>query len=225
MQLDACKHAAAQKALTEVSNHTVVGLGTGSTVVFFIQGLIEKVHQGLDIRVIASSEHSAKLAKDGGLIFADTQLLSTIDLTVDGADEIDFKKRMIKGGGGALVREKILAQASKKVVIIVDETKVVTQLGAYKLPIEILPFAHHLTLTHLEHLGFKGLLRKKQDDSFFLTDNGNYIFDIFYQNKIDSPEEDHLLLKTIPGVVETGLFFNLAHKVYIGYRDGHVETR
>lgn len=225
MQLDLCKKIAAQKALTEVGNHTVVGLGTGSTVFYFIQGLIEKVHQGLDIRVIASSEHSAKLAKDGGLAFADIQLLSSIDLTVDGADEIDVQKRMIKGGGGALVREKILAQASKKVVIIVDETKVVIQLGAHKLPIEILPFAHHLTIAHLNRFGFNGQLRKKQDGSFFLSDNGNYIFDIVYPNKINSPEKDHLLLKTIPGVVETGLFFNLAHKVYIGYQDGHVETR
>lgn len=223
MKLDTCKQLAAHQAMAHVSNHMLIGLGTGSTVYFFIQELIQKVQKGLDVRVVASSERSTQQAKAGGLLFADIQKIESIDLTVDGADAIDNAKMMIKGGGGALFREKILAAASKKVVIIVDETKVVKNFVDQKLPVEILPFGAALTLAHIRQLGFQGSIRLSASGSPFLTDNGNYIFDVILSHH--NPEKDHSLLKNIPGVCETGFFFNLAHEVYIGYQDGHVETR
>ncbi len=223
MKLDACKKLAAKQAMNHIADHMLVGLGTGSTVYFFIEELIEKAQQGLNVRVVASSEKSTKQAKDGGLLFADMQSIEHIDITVDGADALDDSKRMIKGGGGALLREKILAAASKHVVIIIDETKIVSSFSQQKLPIEILPYGVSITLNHIRTLGFNGILRVKENGSCFITDNGNYIFDINYSSNF--PEKDHALLKNIPGVVETGLFFNLAHKVYIGYQDGHIETR
>lgn len=223
MKLETCKKLAAHEAIKHVKNHMLIGLGTGSTVYYFIEQLIEKVKNGLDVRVVSSSEKSTKLAKEGGLIFANINEIESIDLTVDGADALDGQKRMIKGGGGALLREKILAAASKKVVIIIDETKLVDNFANQKLPIEILPFGTPLTVAHIKQLGFHGQLRLNESGSYFITDNGNHIFDITY--KYNSVEKANALLKTIPGVVETGFFFNLAHTVYIGYQDGHVEIR
>lgn len=225
MNLESCKKSAALEAIKHVKDHMLVGLGTGSTVYYFIEALIKKVQAGLKIHVVSSSEKSTELALKGGLHFANIQAIDHIDLTVDGADAIDAQKRMIKGGGGALLREKILAAASKHVVIIVDETKVVKDFSHQKLPVEILPFGVMATLAHIHRAGFQGSVRKLPTSTPFVTDNGNFIFDIMYTEKAHGPEKDNTLLKQIPGVVETGLFFNLAHNVYIGHQDGHVTLR
>lgn len=225
MSLENSKKLAAEQAATYVKDHMLIGIGTGSTVFYFIEHLIKRCKAGLKIKAVSSSDRSTKQAKEGGIDFADINAITSIDLTVDGADEIDSKKRMIKGGGGALLREKILASSSKDMIVIVDETKVVKQLGKQKLPVEILPFGVQSTISKMNHLGFMGKLRQKEDGSLYKTDNGNFIYDIFYPTLITNPEEDHLSLIAIPGVIETGFFFNLAKKLIIGYTDGHIEER
>lgn len=225
MTLEIGKKIAAEHAASYVKDDMLIGIGTGSTVFYFIEHLIKRCQEGLKIKAVSSSERSTKQAKAGGINFADINQITSIDLTIDGADEIDSKKRMIKGGGGALLREKILASSSKQMIVIVDETKVVKQLGRQKLPIEIIPFGIQSTITKIEKLRFKGRLRQTEDGSFYKTDNGNFIYDIFYKTLIEHPEEDHLKLIDLPGVVETGFFFNLAKKVIIGYEDGHIEER
>ena len=148
-----------------------------------------------------------------------------IDITVDGADEIDPKKWMIKGGGGAHVREKILASSSGEMVVIVDETKLVRSLGRAKLPVEIIFYGSSATQKRIEQLGFEGKWRMNEDGTLFVTENSNLLFDIFFPSPPPSPEEEHMKLIQLPGVVDTGFFFGLAGRVVIGYADGAVEVR
>lgn len=200
-----------------------VGLGTGSTAFFFIERLVQRCREeGLRIEAAASSAQSTVLALQGNIPLIEAHTLTHLDLTVDGADEIDSHKRMIKGGGGALVREKIIANISQEVIIIVDETKYVEQLGQRELPVEILPFAYLATLHRIERLGYHGNLRMRHDGSLFITDNGNYIVDIHFHSLRDHPEEDHEALIHLPGVIDTGFFFQLAHRVIVGYTDGNI---
>ena len=152
----------------------------------------------------------------------DINELSHLDITVDGADEIDSEKRMIKGGGGALLREKILASMSREMIVVVDESKLSPHLGHKKLPVEIIPFAHMVTFRKIEKLGNPAVFRKAKDGSVYLTDNGNYIVDITFHSPLTDPETVDLALREIPGVVETGFFFNLAGRVIIGFSDGQV---
>ncbi len=130
---------------------------------------------------------------------------------------------MIKGGGGALLREKIVASMSKEMVVIVDETKVVPLLGHRKLPVEVVCFAHLVTLHLIQKLGFSASFRKKdKKDEYYVTDNGNYIIDVQFSSPLENPEKEHSLIKEIPGVVETGFFFHLAGRVIIAFADGQV---
>jgi ribose 5-phosphate isomerase A len=214
------KKAAAKKAVSFIENKMIVGLGTGSTAAYFIQYLIEKK---LNIQVVASSQKSATLAKKGGLSLLDINEAPRIDLTVDGADEIDSKKRMIKGGGGAHVREKILACASGEMIVIIDETKVVSLLGKAKLPVEILRYGASITEKKIEALGMKGKWRLQEDGSLFITENGNFLFDIHFEKLLSHPEKEHLALLQIPGVVDTGFFLGMAGRVIVGHSDGRVE--
>ncbi len=218
------KKSAGEKAAQYVKENMLVGLGTGSTVFYFIEKLIERCKQGLNIQAISSSIQSLELASKGGIPFAKPDEVMFIDLTIDGADEVDSKKRMIKGGGGALLREKILANSSRSMIVIVDETKVVENLGRQKLPVEILPFAPVCTIDKINKLGFRGQLRLKEGKKLFLTDNGNLIYDIFFKTVRENPESDHEKLIHIPGVLETGFFCNLAKKVIVGHLDGSTSS-
>lgn len=217
------KEAAAKAAVDLVQNGIILGLGTGTTTEFFIKHLIERCHQGLNIRIVATSKHTLELAIAGGLKPINMDELKTIDLTIDGADEVDAQKRMIKGGGGALLREKIVASLSRKMVVIVDEKKVVKQLGKHPLPVEIVPFAHKAIQRKLESLGYYGKFRLQKNGELFVTDNSNYILDIHFEKFCAGPEETDKKIKSIPGVVETGLFLNLASSVIVGYEDGKVK--
>jgi ribose 5-phosphate isomerase A len=221
---EAIKKAVGHRAAELIQNGMLVGLGTGSTSIYFIEKLIERCHHGLKIHAIASSEKSHDLAKKGGIPLLDVNAVTHLDITVDGADEIDPQKRMIKGGGGALVREKIVASMSKELVIIVDESKLSEKLGKRPLPVEIIPFGIASTLRHLEKLGYQGKWRKKQDGAFFVTDNGNYIFDIHFNKPIANPEQEQDNLIQIPGVVDTGFFLNLAGRVIVGFSDGQITS-
>lgn len=217
------KQAAGYAAAALIQDGMLVGLGTGSTAAFFIDSLIMRVKEGLKISAVATSDRSEKQAKAGGIPLVDINNITELDITVDGADEIDHQKRMIKGGGGALLREKIVASMSREMIVIIDEKKLVDNLGAFPLPVEVVSFAHQVTLHKIQKLGFAGSFRLK-DGSLYKTDNGNYIIDIAFQDRrCANPEKDDAIIRTIPGVVETGFFFNLAGRVIVGYQDGSVK--
>jgi ribose 5-phosphate isomerase A len=226
MSLDSVKKAVGKAAAGLIQSGMVVGLGSGSTAHFFIQELILRQQQeGLTIRAVASSNESYQLAQKGGIPLLDINQISSIDITVDGADEIDTVKRLIKGGGGALVREKIVASMSRELVVIVDETKLVSKLGKRMLPVEIIPFGIEATRHHLEKLGYAGHWRKTKEGSLYLTDNGNFILDIQFHTLREEPENDHEMIRRIPGVVDTGFFFHLAGRVIVGFSDGQVAIK
>ncbi|MCK4934989.1 MAG: ribose-5-phosphate isomerase RpiA [Simkaniaceae bacterium] len=225
MTVDEIKKNIGIAAANSIEDGMVVGLGTGSTVFYFIERLITRCRNGLNIRVVSSSEKSSLQAIHGNIQTLDINTISSIDITVDGADEIDPKKRLIKGAGGALLREKILASASKEMLVIADESKLVKQLGSCKLPVEIIPFATLSILKKINDLGYHGAIRMNQDGSKYTTDNGNLIYDIKFKELLNSPEAVHENLIHIAGVVETGFFFDLADRVMIGYENGQIEIR
>ena len=214
------KKAAGQKATELIKDGMVIGLGTGTTAYWFIESLIPLCKKKLKIHAVATSSASLEQARQGGIPIVDIDTITTIDLTVDGADEIDPQKRMIKGGGGALLREKIIASMSKEMIVIVDETKLVPKLGKCKLPVEITPFGHPSTIHRLKNLGFSGKIREKEG-TLYMTENGNYIYDIYLNPEKTHPSEDHQRIIQVPGVVETGFFLNLAGRVIVGFLDGH----
>ena len=206
-----------------IESGTKVGIGTGSTVFFFIERLIERVKDGLDIHAAYTSLKSKQLAEDGGITSIPEDEVIHLDITVDGADEINEAKEMIKGGGGALLREKIIASSSTEMMVIVDEEKCVKALGKHPLPIEVVPFCVHATIEKLEKFNCFGTLRRNEHHDLYITDNGNYILDANLEF-IPEPIALHNHLITITGVVETGLFFDLAKRVIVGCKDGQVRT-
>lgn len=217
------KRALGKQAASFVQDGMLVGLGTGSTAACFIDSLIARCKEGLKIHAVSSSFRSMEQARIGGIPVLEMNNVTSIDLTVDGADEIDPARRMIKGGGGAHVREKIVASSSREMLVLVDESKLVSILGKCGLPVEILPFGVQATLSKLRAMGYDGSLRKKEDKTVYVSDNGNYIFDIHSPTFFPHPENDNERLIKTPGVIDTGFFFNLATKVLVGYADGRVE--
>ena len=225
MSNDNAKRACGYHAAEQVRDGMVIGIGTGSTAFFFIEKLIQRVQQeNLKIEAIATSIASKEMALKGGIKILDEEKIEHLDLDIDGADEIDPLKRMIKGGGGALFREKIVASSAKEMLVIVDSSKIVEKLGKHPLPVEILPYGLNLTLKKINSLGLKGNLRK-EGNNLYLTDNKNYIYDLFFDSLIEHPEALENDLKSISGVVETGLFLGIAKRVVIGYEDGSVEIK
>ena len=222
MDIELMKKKAGQHAADLIEDGVLVGIGTGSTVFYFIQRLIERCKKGLDIQVVSSSHQSSEMIKKGGIRLVDMENVTSIDIVVDGADEVDSQKRMIKGGGGALLREKIIANISKQMIVIVDEGKMVENLGKCKLPVEVLPFFHMAILNKIHLLGFRGRLRLQEVNQLYTTDNGNYIYDIEFDELRNNPEEDHNRLIQIPGVIETGYFFNLAKRIIVAKETGGV---
>ena len=220
------RKAVGQVAADLVRDGMIIGLGSGTTASFFIDALIKRVHNGLKIECVSSSKNSYEQAKRGKIPIYDINEVSHVDITFDGADEIDPQKRMIKGGGGAHVREKILATSSEEMVVIIDESKLVPKLATHMpLPVEVLFFGSDATKTKIEKLGFHGKWRIKNDGDFFITDTGNLIYDISYGKPPEYPEQDHDCIIHIPGVVDTGYFFGIAGRVLIGHFDGHVEMK
>jgi len=218
---ESIKKALGQKACELIKDHMVVGLGSGSTANCFINSLIEKK---LDIVAVSSSDQSLQLAKKGGIKTLPLNEVAKIDITVDGADEIDPKNRMIKGGGGCHLQEKILASSSSEVVILADHTKLSDKLGREKLPVEVVYYGAVFTEKTLRKKGYKGEFRKSEDGTLFFTDNANLIYDIEFSSGIDDPENTHLDLLQVPGVIETGFFFNIASKILIGLSDNQIES-
>jgi ribose 5-phosphate isomerase A len=215
-----------QEAAKLIQKGMHVGLGTGTTSHCFIEALAQRCREEqLNIVTTASSKASSNLALQLGLKVVDLDSIGTLDMTIDGADEVDPQKRLIKGAGGAHLREKIVAAKSEELVIIIDESKLVDQLGKHKLPVEIVPFGHECTKIHLEALGVQATWRQDEQHSLFVTDNSHYLLDLRFPSPLDSPEEWDQVIRSIPGVVETGFFFNLASRILIGFADGQIGVR
>jgi ribose 5-phosphate isomerase A len=215
---DRRKREAAERALEFVKSGMKLGLGTGSTARHFVDLVGERVQAGLDVRCVATSEATESQARGLGIPLSTLDELLELDLTVDGADEIDPKLRLIKGGGGALLREKIVAAASKRMVVIADSTKLVAELGAFPLPVEVVPFGLAATRLHIERavaeLGLAGPIRLRGGSSPFVTDGGHYILDCSL-GAIADPDLLGKSLSLIPGVVEHGLFIGFARTAII----------
>ena len=209
------KEAAGRAAAKLVCDGDVVGLGTGSTAYFAIVALGERVKAGLKIIGIPTSVQTADLARQLGIPLTTLDEHTEIDITIDGADEVDPKLNLIKGGGGALLREKVVASVTKKMVVVADSSKVVSALGKFPWPVEVISFARTVVEKKIVSLGATPRLRTKPDGSVFLTDNGNQILDCSF-GKIDDPPALALALSNIPGIVEHGLFIGFAKLALIG---------
>jgi ribose 5-phosphate isomerase A len=213
------KKIAAGKAVEYVKNGMTLGLGTGSTAYWAIQGIGDLVQQGLTVRAVATSMQSDALARERGIPMVPFAEIDHIDLTIDGADEVDEQLNLIKGGGGALLREKIVAAATRFYIIIVDESKLVRQLGKFPLPVEVAPFGWELTERRLKALGCIPKMRMTADNKPFLTDNSHYILDCAFGN-IPDPALLHQQVSGITGVMEDGFFNGMADVVVVGSTGG-----
>jgi ribose 5-phosphate isomerase A len=214
-EVESHKRAAAERAVELVRPGMIVGLGTGSTARYFIDGLGRKVGEGLDVQAVVTSDESGRLAKAAGIPIAD-RIAGELDLAVDGADEIDPALNCIKGRGGALLREKIVAHASRRFVLVADESKLVGRLGRGPVAVEILPFLWEATSRSIESLGGRPELRLAAGEPY-RTDNGNLVLDTSF-GMVDAGLG--LALRSIPGVIEHGLFFGLAKAAIIGSATG-----
>jgi ribose 5-phosphate isomerase A len=213
------KQAAARSAAALVTSGAVVGLGTGSTAAIAIEELGRRVRSGEveDITGVPTSNASHRLGLECGIPIADIERTPVIDITIDGADEIDPLQRVLKGGGGALLREKIVAARTRRWVIIGDSTKLVDRLGSrYAIPIEVVRFGWSGHAEALRELGAEAVLRQGSGESPFITDEGHYIIDARFHHGLDDPEELARTMRNRPGVVETGLFLGFRPEVIIG---------
>lgn len=227
--IDPAKQAAGRRAAEFVSDGMMVGLGTGSTAEYAIRRLAERVREeGLRITAVPTSLRTELLATESGIPLVDINGVGHIDLTIDGADEIDHAFNMIKGGGGALLREKVVARASRLEVIVIDPAKLVDRLGRnWPVPVEVVPFGWAQTARALHALGCEATLRGSSphdpDTRPYQTDNGNVLLDCRF-SMINDPAGLEHAINLVPGVVESGLFIGLAHRLVIGHPDGACEV-
>jgi len=229
--IDKAKFVAAKRAVDYVEDGMRIGLGTGSTAAWMVRCLGELVRdEGIKVTGVATSTRTADLARQVGVPISTLDEVKWLDLTIDGADEYDPQLNLIKGGGGALLQEKIVATASDQMIVIADITKQVETLGAFPLPVEVIPFGWQTTkalveemLGKLDVLGNTASLRLDHDKPF-RTDEGNFILDLHLRH-IPNPQQLSLVLNQVPGVVENGLFLDICDVVVIGNGDGTVEVR
>lgn len=220
---DKGKKAAAEEAVKYVVNEMVIGIGTGSTVAPFIEALNKRIEkENLTLSAIATSTTSQQ-ALHRSITLLENDLETKIDLCVDGADKASSDFFLIKGGGGALLKEKFVALNASKNITIVDETKIATPLFGHPLPVEIVQFGHSATINKMNDLGFNGTLRL-QGPAPFITEEGHFIYDINLTKNIEDPRNMHKLLKMISGVVETGLFLQTSDIIIIGKNDLSVDV-
>ena len=215
---DELKQSAAYKALELVQDGMLLGLGSGSTARYFTEGVGRLVEEGMKVRGVPTSRETAELAAELGIPIV-TEIAGQIDLTVDGADEVDPALNLIKGRGGALVREKLVAAASRRFVVVVDESKLVKQLGVGVLPVEVLPFLWRSTAERLAALA-QSLVVRGGEETPYISDNGNLILDVTMEGGIKNPADFGVELKKLTGVVEHGLFIGLASTVILAGAQG-----
>jgi ribose 5-phosphate isomerase A len=215
---DALKRAAAEKALELVRDGMLVGLGSGTTARYFTEGIGRLVADGMKIRAVPTSRATAELAAASGIPIV-TELVGPIDLAVDGADEVDAALNLIKGRGGALFREKVVAAASKRFVVVVDESKVVKRLGVGVLPVEVLPFLWRSTAERLASLG-TSLTVRGGEEAPYVTDNGNLILDLTVEGGIADVSALASAIRNTVGVVEHGLFIGMTDTCIVAGPDG-----
>jgi ribose 5-phosphate isomerase A len=224
MTQDDAKRMAAQRALEFVEDGMSLGLGSGTTSAIFIKELGERVKQGLRVRGIATSAASQQLAESLSIPITNFNDCPELDLAIDGADEIGPGLALIKGGGGALLREKIVESAARRFIVVADSTKLVTTLGRFPLPVEVIQMALPIVAPKLEALGFNPKLRHHPDGSLYITDEGNVILDCA-EGSITDPAKTAADIRAIVGVVEHGLFLNMASLALIAGNDGVREVR
>lgn len=212
------KKAAALKAAEEIRSGMMLGLGTGSTVYYLVQHLGELAAAGLQIHATATSRATEDLARQNGIPLVDIEKVREIDLAIDGVDAIDPAYQAVKGGGGALFREKVIATRAKRVIWIMDERKLMPHLSHVPLPVETAPFGYHFTEKEIKDLGFIPELRTR-DGEIFTTDNGNYILDLAGNADMDYRIMAHKL-KEITGILETGFFSPICEKIIVGTKNG-----
>lgn len=217
--IDELKRLAAFAAAEHVRDGMVVGLGTGSTARHLILALGERVKAGLSIQGVPTSGDTAELAKRHGIPLLETDDAWTIDVAIDGADQVDPKLNLVKGGGGALLKEKIVAAAARQLIIVVDYTKRVPMLGhPFPLPVEVIAFGWGSTARQIQNLGIKAVIRER-NGQIYRTEAGNHILDL-HVDRIEDPTALELELNLIPGVVETGLFVGRTNLLLVGTPHG-----
>jgi len=207
------------KAAELVHDGTTIGIGTGSTAKHFILALGERVKKGLKIRGVPTSDNSKQLAEECGIITLELNDAEKIDTAFDGADEINASLDLIKGGGGAMLQEKMVAFAARHFIVMADESKMVQHLGKFPLPVEVVPYGWKKVKQYIEALGCKQITLRIRNENVFITEHGHYILDSYFDN-IPDPGILNQQLHSIPGVVETGLFLDMAKQVLVGYADG-----
>ncbi|WP_417270257.1 ribose-5-phosphate isomerase RpiA [Celeribacter sp.] len=229
--IDTAKFVASKRAVEFVEDGMKLGLGTGSTAAWMVRCLAERIREeGLKVVGVPTSTRTAELARSLGIKVISLDEAKWLDLTIDGADEFDPELNLIKGGGGALLQEKIVATASDQMIVITDAAKEVEHLGAFPLPIEVIPFGWQTTkalveetLGSMDVLGQSSTLRMNGDVPF-ITDECNHIVDL-HAKRIGNARQLALVLNQVPGVVENGLFIDICDKVIIGHGDGRVQTK
>ncbi|MEP6749153.1 MAG: ribose-5-phosphate isomerase RpiA [Bacteroidota bacterium] len=217
------KKIAAVNAVKYIQPGMTIGIGTGSTVYWFILELAKQVKDGLICTCVPTSKETETLATQLGIPMVALNDVSTIDVTIDGADEIDIKLSLIKGGGGALLQEKMVAAASDKLVIIADSSKLVKQLGTFPLPVEVIPYGWKHVQEHIEQANNIPAILRMKNGQPFVTDHGHYILDCHFK-QIQDADELNIALSIIPGVAGNGLFVRLADYAIVAYNDGYVTT-
>lgn len=217
------KRLAGEKAAELIMPGMAAGIGTGTTAYWLLVALGKKVQQGLNVVCVPTSKETAKIAAEQHIPLVTLNEVDSIDITIDGADEIDPQFQLIKGGGGALLQEKMVAAASKQLIIIADHTKLVTQLGAFPLPVEVIPFGWKQVMKHIQQQYPVDITLRQKNNETFVTDHGHYILDCHFGQITNAPALN-LFLHTIAGIVDNGLFINMATQIMIGYPDGRIET-
>lgn len=210
-----------RKAVELVRPNMTLGIGTGSTAYWFIMALAEKINAGLNCRGVPTSHQTKELMQQHGIPVIELNDVDFIDLTIDGADEVNHQLQLIKGGGGALLQEKMVAAASRQFIIIADENKYVSTLGKFPLPVEVVPYGWKQTRRKIEQLGCKQVKLREQGGDIFISDHGHYILDCYF-HQIEDPSVLHAQLNDIPGLVENGLFLGMANRALIGQADGEI---
>lgn len=213
------KQLVGEKAAEYVTEGMVVGLGTGSTAYYMVEALGKRVKEGLTITGVTTSTRTKEQAEKLGIPLKTIDEVDAVDLTIDGADEIDANYQGVKGGGGALLFEKIVADYSKKVIWIVDGSKMVDTLGSFPLPVEVLPYGSQQLVRIFEEKGFHPALRKNDDGENYLTDGNHYIIDL-HMTKIEDPQALAEWLDGLTGVMEHGLFLNRVNTIIVGHEAG-----